>query len=1374
MSEGGPLKRNLLLGFLAIALGIQAQTPAITAVTNGASYSPLVSPGAFVAIFGGNFGDAASGTSVTVGGRNAPVYFVSNDQINVQLPSSLPPGPTTLTVSVRGAVSAPVQVDVARYAPALLTADASGAGLGVFTNLGEPLAPVYSAAPGQTVVAYAIGLGAANGASPTITVGGVAAGVHFIGPAPNLAAVDQVAFVVPPVGLGNQDVVLSMGGVNSPAVVLPIGPASAIRVQGLNPLPGGRPTPVTNPISRRRPPETSRAVQALSPSSTITYTCNANISAAICNTLNTTIASLYSSAFTNAGASIYIQFGSTGLGESLTATNTLSYSSFRNALIANQAGSDDATAITKSVPSTNPYGSDVLSLTNANMRALGFSATFGVNPSNKSCALGAGCYDGIITISSSENTGGNLYFRPAGGPAITGSQYDFYTVVEHETDEVLGTASCLLSCSSAIAPADLFRYHSNGARSFAAGDNNTCSTSGSGNACFSIDGVDMLVQYNNVDNGDDFGDWVSNCSAPLVQDAVGCPGVSDVDISPSAEIQVLDVVGFTLVGATGVPALTINKTHTGNFAPGQAGATYTITVANGGAASTSGSVSVSDTLPSGLTLVSMAGGGWTCAGSSCSRSDSLAAGLSYPSITATVNVLASASSPQVNSVSVSGGGSGPSSASDSTTIVSSPPVLTVTKTHTGSFTQGQAGATYTITAANTGASPTSGMVSITDTLPSGLTLVSMAGGGWTCAGNVCTRSDSLGAGLSYPGITATVNVLANASSPQVNSVSASGGGSAIAGASDSTTIVPSPPALTITKTHTGSFTQGQAGAAYTITASNNGTSSTSGMVTVTDTLPSGLTLVSMAGSGWTCAGNICTRSDSLAAGAKYPSITATVNVKANAGSPQVNSVSVSGGGSATASASDSTTIVVNPPVLTITKTHLGNFTQGQAGASYTITAANSGAAPTSGMVTVTDTVPSGLTLVTMAGNGWTCAGNFCTRSDSLAAGASYPSITAMVNVAANATSPQVNSVSVSGGGSATASATDSTTIAANPPFLSITKTHAGSFTQGQLNALYTVTVSNQSGAGPTSGLVTVTEIPPAGLTVVSMAGTGWTCSVVTCTRSDVLNGGSKYPAIAVTVNVAANAASPQVNQASLTGGGTALVSTIADSTVIVPGVAGTLSATPSSGSTLTYVLGTTPPSLPLSIASNPSGVAFSVAPSADLASSVINGNTPNTPSITVNTAAVTAPGTQSGAVTVSVLNSALDCASPVIVAGQSVCTATASFTMNVQPSFFQGETPAGGGFFNLASFGTYTFTSYNPVVVYHTTLGFEIVLPGTDVNRGIYLYDNASAHTWYTNPSLFPYVYDFNVNAWLYYFGGNAAQGGRSFYNFGSGTFIFL
>ena len=150
--------------------------------------------------------------------------------------------------------------------------------------------------------------------------------------------------------------------------------------------------------------------------------------------------------------------------------------------------------------------------------------------------------------------------------------------------------------------------------------------------------------------------------------------------------------------------------------------------------------------------------------------------------------------------------------------------------------------------------------------------------------------------------------------------------------------------------------------------------------------------------------------------------------------------------------------------------------------------------------------------------------------------------TVTLTVAANPGGARTGAVSVAG-----------VSVAVNQaavPVLSVSKTHTGSFTQGQSGATYTVTVSNGATAGPTSGTVTVAETPPSGLTVASMAGAGWTCGT-TCTRSDVLAAGASYPAIAVTVNVKAAATSPQVNQVTVSGGGSASASAT-DSTVINP------------------------------------------------------------------------------------------------------------------------------------------------------------------------------------------------------------------------------
>jgi len=512
-------------------------------------------------------------------------------------------------------------------------------------------------------------------------------------------------------------------------------------------------------------------------------------------------------------------------------------------------------------------------------------------------------------------------------------------------------------------------------------------------------------------------------------------------------------------GGGGTPDMTITKSHTGNFTQGQAGATYTLTVTNVGNVTNTGTVTVTEIVPGGLTLVNMSGVGWTCAANTCSRITTVSAGGSYPVISVVVNVAANAPASVTNTVTVSGGGqtnTANDTANDPTTIVpsgspNSGPDVTISKTHTGNFTPGQVGATYTITVSNVGTSNTSGLMTVVEVPPAALTITAMGGAGWTCVldSRLCLRSGVLAPGASSTPLTVTVNVAGNAPATVVNTATVTGGGDKNAtnnSANDPTAVTGGAvgtPDLTITKTHVGNFTQGQNGAAYSVTVSNVGSAASNGAVTVTDTIPAGLTLASMSGTGWACGANSCTRNDALGAGTAYPVITVTVNVAANATASVTNTVNVSGGGetnTANNAANDVTTVVVSGggggPTsvdITVTKTHIGNFHQGQTGAAYTILVSNVGTAASSGLITVIDTLPAGLTATSITGTGWTCvqATLICLRSGSLAAGASHPPITISVTVAANAPASVTNTVSVSGGKDANASnntASDVTTI----------------------------------------------------------------------------------------------------------------------------------------------------------------------------------------------------------------------------------------------------------------------------------------------------------------------------------------------------------
>lgn len=115
------------------------------------------------------------------------------------------------------------------------------------------------------------------------------------------------------------------------------------------------------------------------------------------------------------------------------------------------------------------------------------------------------------------------------------------------------------------------------------------------------------------------------------------------------------------------------------------------------------------------------------------------------------------------------------------------------------------------------------------------------------------------------------------------------------------------------------------------------------------------------------------------------------------------------------------TVETNPPSVGLSLSHTGNFVQGSTG-QFTLTASNdSSAEATDGLITVSHTLPSGLTPTTATGTGWTCGINgqtvTCTRpgdaGNALNPGASAPNITVTVAVANNAGSSLNTTATVS-------------------------------------------------------------------------------------------------------------------------------------------------------------------------------------------------------------------------------------------------------------------------------------------------------------------------------------------------------------------------
>jgi hypothetical protein len=306
---------------------------------------------------------------------------------------------------------------------------------------------------------------------------------------------------------------------------------------------------------------------------TITYDCDtsslgsASTPGTECNTLTTTVAGQYMSFFTNANATIYVtQANLSGdVAENTQIFNTVNYSNYYTALKNNESGADDVAAVNSlgacaGFGCANPVtGSSSVNLTGPLESALGLGTPQGIcfltsggcnNNENDStygsCALGSSnCYNDIIEVDNSAVLSPNS------------SQYDFVTAVEHETDEALGTSSCLNtnpktgaaqnSCGASVSAADLFRYSASGTRSFYGANGNQAKGS---LAYFSINGgLTNLADYNNTNNGADYGDFSTSCT--YVQDADGCPGRQGVTIGNDGgvELALLDAVGYNLTTA---------------------------------------------------------------------------------------------------------------------------------------------------------------------------------------------------------------------------------------------------------------------------------------------------------------------------------------------------------------------------------------------------------------------------------------------------------------------------------------------------------------------------------------------------------------------------------------------------------------------------------------------------------------------------------------------------------------------------------------------------------------------------------------------------------------------------------------------------------
>jgi uncharacterized protein (TIGR03437 family) len=231
-------------------------------VVDGASFAPGVplAPGGIISVFGASLATATTAAtrlpldtvlgnaSLNIGGRDAPLFYSSNGQINAQLPFDLEPNsrPSVLLKTRRqGATqdtyAVPETITVATVQPTIFTTNQQGTGQGAILDKNNKLVDASAPAQaGDAVQVFCTGLGAtqpavASGAPApatpplaqvtvpvTATVGGKPAAVQFAGLAPNFVGLYQVNVQIPEgVAAGSAvPLVLYQNGIASNTVTL--------------------------------------------------------------------------------------------------------------------------------------------------------------------------------------------------------------------------------------------------------------------------------------------------------------------------------------------------------------------------------------------------------------------------------------------------------------------------------------------------------------------------------------------------------------------------------------------------------------------------------------------------------------------------------------------------------------------------------------------------------------------------------------------------------------------------------------------------------------------------------------------------------------------------------------------------------------------------------------------------------------------------------------------------------------------------------------------------------------------------------------------------------------------------------------------------
>lgn len=223
---------------------------------NGATAAALgngLAPGNVAQVYGSGLGPTSivgatsvplptqlDGTFMLVGGVQAPLYFVLNSPIAIQIPFELATNQQAAAIaSVNGALSLPIMLNIVPVQPGIALNPDGSVNAQHLDATYSSITASNPAKPGETIVIYLAGMGATNpsvptGAAtpaelvpttvqPTVTVDSQNAEIVYAGLTPTGVGLYQIDFTVPSnARSGSLNVVVTQNGVSSNTGTLPV------------------------------------------------------------------------------------------------------------------------------------------------------------------------------------------------------------------------------------------------------------------------------------------------------------------------------------------------------------------------------------------------------------------------------------------------------------------------------------------------------------------------------------------------------------------------------------------------------------------------------------------------------------------------------------------------------------------------------------------------------------------------------------------------------------------------------------------------------------------------------------------------------------------------------------------------------------------------------------------------------------------------------------------------------------------------------------------------------------------------------------------------------------------------------------------------